>query len=140
MSVFAVAAPQSVNAYANLTGAISKVQLSASGNSQVAVTISAATGTLFDNFGSGSGPGTITINGSFQQVVNALARRDYLNSASGRDTITVTAVDQNDQSSAATSIGVVVRPATNFTTLDDPISDPNSANGINNAGQIIGNA
>jgi hypothetical protein len=87
---------------------------------------------------SGSGTGTITISGSFQQVVDVLPTLVYINAASGHDTITITANDQADHSAASVSIDMTVRPATNFITLDDPQGTASSANGIDNAGDIIG--
>ena len=149
MSTVSMSAPESLAAYAGLATAISKVQLidSAPGDAY-SVVVSAGSGTLFTantfaspNSVSGSGSSSVTITGSFLQVAPLVAALDYTGTASGHDTITVNVTDQTDHSSAVTSIDVTVRPATIFTSIDDPlaVNGGTIANGINNAGQIAGN-
>jgi hypothetical protein len=150
MSTVSLSAPQSLAVYANLSAALSKVQLMdiapVSGN--YTVVVSAGTGTLFTANGaeggggvSGSGTSSITITGSCTRVASILPFLDYVGTASGHDTITVTVTDPTHTSSAATSIDVTVRPATIFTSIGDALAVNGGiiANAINNAGQIAGN-
>ncbi|MGB9368449.1 MAG: cadherin-like domain-containing protein, partial [Xanthobacteraceae bacterium] len=132
----AESAPSSLTGFANLATAVAGVQLADAFNDTYTVVVAAGNGTLAASVGSGS---SLSISGTKDQVNAALASLSYQGNASGHDTITITASDQADHSSAATSIDVTVRPAGSFTTIADPLGPTPSATGINNAGQIVGN-
>ena len=142
-------APNHITVHADLTAAITGIQIgNQSGNSDTFKTIiTDATGILLASGASGvvsgSGSNSLSITGSVAQVNAALDTLDYVSTSSGSDTITVTSTDLGDQSSVSENIGVTVKPAGNFTSLDNPqaLSQPNygtQAYGINDQGQITG--